>query len=631
MVDRAGNSLKQAREIKVSSRETTFKDFVGNSDNNDFYKFSFKNRTSFDLKLTGLSADANVELLKKTGKVIADSTNRGKKAEAINLNLDAGTYFIRVYPKSGDTNYQLRLTGNRDQAGETLNQARAIALSSSSKRFKDYVGLSDKNDFYAFSLSESKVVNLTLDGLTADAQLTLLNSNGQVLKASLNGGSTAESISETLEAGDYFIRVFPKGKASSKYTLTGFLETPFIPEEFTQSWINQIGTNASDRATDIALDTNGNLFVSGTSKGNLANANAGQVDGFIGRFDSTTGALEFDDQFGTANLDAFTSVAVASDGTVYGAGGRNLKAEGFTFTGDMYVGQYNAQLVEQDNFTINVSSIDSAAGIATDTSNNIYIVGASISIGFRVTSKSVVRKYDSAGRMQVLGNEIAEITTSGAATDVAVDADGNIYVLGITGASITADVNNPFTNGDTFIGKYDSAGNELWFETLGGGTGSSELGRRLGVDSNGNVYIVGSTTGSLPGNTNAGGTDAFVAKYASDGARKWVKQLGTAGEDAASAISVDNVGNIIVGGYSEGGLFSNATLGGRDAWVAKYNGDGTQIAALQFGTTQDDAVYGAVVDGSNVYLAGETAGSLEGSNAGDLDIWVAQYTLSAIA
>ncbi|MFN9960591.1 MAG: pre-peptidase C-terminal domain-containing protein, partial [bacterium] len=54
-----------------------------------------------------MSADADVQLLGATGSVLASSTNGGSSTEAISSSLNAGTYYVRVYPYSGSTNYAL--------------------------------------------------------------------------------------------------------------------------------------------------------------------------------------------------------------------------------------------------------------------------------------------------------------------------------------------------------------------------------------------------------------------------------------------------------------------------------------------------------------------------------------------
>lgn len=104
-VDNAGNTLSSARVITVGASATNYTDFVGSTDTNDYYRFAVANTSNLNLSLTGLSSDADVELLNSSGAVITSSSNSGTTAESISRQLTAGTYYIRVFPYSSSTNY----------------------------------------------------------------------------------------------------------------------------------------------------------------------------------------------------------------------------------------------------------------------------------------------------------------------------------------------------------------------------------------------------------------------------------------------------------------------------------------------------------------------------------------------
>ncbi|GAB4386241.1 MAG: hypothetical protein Kow00121_52420 [Elainellaceae cyanobacterium] len=74
----------------------------------DYYSFSLTGRSSFNLSLNRLQDNVNVFLL-KAGKVVARSAKGGKKPETINTTLEAGTYYIRVNQKQGNSRYRLTL------------------------------------------------------------------------------------------------------------------------------------------------------------------------------------------------------------------------------------------------------------------------------------------------------------------------------------------------------------------------------------------------------------------------------------------------------------------------------------------------------------------------------------------
>jgi hypothetical protein len=132
-VDLAGNTLATARAITVGSSTTSYTDWVGSTDTNDYYRFSLANSGNFNLGLTGLTADADVQLLNSSGSLIASSTNGGTASESITRQLSAGTYYIRVYPYSGNTNYNLAVSasGGGDWFSQNLRDAGLISTARS--------------------------------------------------------------------------------------------------------------------------------------------------------------------------------------------------------------------------------------------------------------------------------------------------------------------------------------------------------------------------------------------------------------------------------------------------------------------------------------------------------------------
>ncbi|MFN6299660.1 MAG: S8 family serine peptidase [Microcystis sp.] len=213
-VDLASNTLATARAIAVGSSTNSYTDSVGSTDTNNYYCFSLANSGNFNLGLTGMTAGADVQLLNSSGSVIASSTNGGTASESITSQLSAGTYSIRVYPyQSANTNYNLAVSAAPlapvDLAGNTLATARAITVGSSTTSYTDWVGSTDTNDYYCFTLANSGNFNLGLTGMTADADVQLLNSSGSVIASSVRAGTASESITSQLSAGTYYIRVYP--------------------------------------------------------------------------------------------------------------------------------------------------------------------------------------------------------------------------------------------------------------------------------------------------------------------------------------------------------------------------------------------------------------------------------------
>jgi len=155
-VDLASNTLATARAIAVGSSTNSYTDSVGSTDTNDYYCFSLANSGNFNLGLTGMTADADVQLLNSSGSVIASSTNGGTASESITSQLSAGTYYKRVYPYTGDTNYNLAVSattatvtpGYSAISGYGLvNAAKAVAGALNQTPFADVPTFGGANDW----------------------------------------------------------------------------------------------------------------------------------------------------------------------------------------------------------------------------------------------------------------------------------------------------------------------------------------------------------------------------------------------------------------------------------------------------------------------------------------------------
>lgn len=150
----AGNTLSSALDIGVLNSSQTFNDFVGSSDNNDYYRFTLSTAANFNLSLTGLSSDADVQLLNSSGGVLASSEAGSTISEAIRQVLAAGSYYIRVFPYTGSTNYTLTLSAtaviassgfNSTYGYGLVNAAAAVAQSIGQPTFTDVANQGGNN------------------------------------------------------------------------------------------------------------------------------------------------------------------------------------------------------------------------------------------------------------------------------------------------------------------------------------------------------------------------------------------------------------------------------------------------------------------------------------------------------
>jgi hypothetical protein len=144
------------------------------------------------------------------------------------------------------------------------------------------------------------------------------------------------------------------------------------------------------------------------------------------------------------------------------------------------------------------------------------------------------------------------------------------------------------------------------------------------VDSSGDVYSVGYTSGSLF-TTSAGGIDFWVSKVSgTNGSPVWGVQAGTNTDDAAYGIALDSSGDVLICGRTLGSLYAAHVGSLDDYWVAKHSGsDGSLIWGVQLGTTGHNYADSVAVDSNDdVLVTGYTSDSLHGTYLGSLDVWV---------
>ena len=90
----------------------------------------------------------------------------------------------------------------------------------------------------------------------------------------------------------------------------------------------------------------------------------------------------------------------------------------------------------------------------------------------------------------------------------------------------------------------------IWTKLLG--TSSDDYAKSLTTGSDGAIYVAGSTYGNLDGQVNSGDRDAFVTKYNTDGTKAWTKLLGTGSYDWVSSLTTGSDGAIYVAGSTGG-------------------------------------------------------------------------------
>ena len=106
-----------------------------------------------------------------------------------------------------------------DLAGNTIDENRKVNVASNGKTYQGWVGSNDTDDYHAFSLGATNEFELSLDGLSNDANVELLDKEGNVILSSANSGTEAESISTTLNTGNYRVRVNSAAEFGTPYNM----------------------------------------------------------------------------------------------------------------------------------------------------------------------------------------------------------------------------------------------------------------------------------------------------------------------------------------------------------------------------------------------------------------------------
>ncbi len=379
----------------------------------------------------------------------------------------------------------------------------------------------------------------------------------------------------------------------------------------TELWTRQFGTFGG--ATGVAVDSSGNVLVVGYTYSTLpGQTHAGGEDAFVRKYDPN-GTELWTRQFGTSSLDQAKGVAVDSSGNILVVGETAGALPGQTQAGsrDVFVRKYDAGGNELWTRQFGTSDFDEAYGVAVDSSGNVLVVGDTIGTFPGQTQAggedAFVRKYDPNGTELWTRQFGASGLGLDNALDVAVDSNGNVLVVGRTEGTLPGQTGAG--SRDAFVRKYDAGGNELWTRQFG--TSSLDEAFGVAVDSSGNILVVGATSGALPGQTHAGNWDAFVRKYDPNGTELWTRQFGTSSLDDAFGVAVDSNGNVLVVGRVYNAALPGQTQAGYgDAFVRKYDANGTELWTEQFGTLGTDEASGVAADSSgNVLVVGFINGS----------------------
>lgn len=311
------------------------------------------------------------------------------------------------------------------------------------------------------------------------------------------------------------------------------------------------------------------------------------------------------------------------------------------------------------------SNIERGLEVDTDSEGNIYLSGETYSVtaiadaGFQLvngggTSDCFLVKFNALGERQwatYYGGTGSGANLRERGNGVATDSEGNVYLGGITSSTSAIASAGAFQTDyggglfDGFIAKFDADGARLWSTYFGGA--EEEYAMNVGVDGLDNVYLCGYTfteTGmAFEGHqeTFGGFADGFVVKFNSVGDRIWSTYYGGVNAEIVHDVEGDELGNVFVSGVttsaegiSSPGAFQEDAGGGQDAFLVKFNADGSRDWGTYYGqlwVERGDAI--AIDTTGNVYMGGKNTapdggaspGAFQTSGGGTSDGFLSKY------
>jgi ASPM-SPD-2-Hydin domain-containing protein/beta-propeller repeat-containing protein len=517
----------------------------------------------------------------------------------------------------------------------------AIAVDSTGNTY--IVGTTGASDFP----TTAGVFQTTRTGTNGNAFVTKLNPAGTALVFStyLGGsGQTGRFDNATGVAVDSSGNVYVTGSTpSTDFPVTsnnayqivnngtptnGFL-TELNSTGTTLVYSTFLGGSGNDSCAAIAIDSNGNAYVTGSATSTnfpvtpaTAIQTTGQSTGlaFISRFNTTfsgTGSLVYSTLLGGTSSNQGTGIAVDASFNAYITGqttSTDFPVTSSAFQSTLKGTAGNAFVARVDTTTTNdlvyatylggtatgSGSGDIGNAIALGPSSNVFVTGSTKTTDFPVTSGVLqstpknTNKTTFVARLDTTKSNGASLVYStylggssqDAAAAIAADSSGNAYVAGSTASADFPTIPGApqFTRGTQsrntgYVSVLNPTGSALSFSTYFGGSGG-DAATGIGLDSAANIYISGITGSSdFPVTTGAFQTTfktgaAFVAKLSP-----------AAATGVILSPAAGNFGNQPVGVTSQPLIVTLANLTGSPLTITKISIAGANAADFAVGNS----------------------------------------------
>lgn len=303
-------------------------------------------------------------------------------------------------------------------------------------------------------------------------------------------------------------------------------------------WARSLGGDNDDAGEDIAVDPDGNVYVTGLFRDTVLIRRGpgrfdlpifliseGSADAFVAKLDPD-GQFLWARAFGARGLDAARAISVDDAGNVYVAG----------------VFAHEVDFDRTASYPDHRDLLNSAG-----------------------RQDTFLLKFDRNGTFlwaRAIGSGVDIAVNSDGGLGVAADLSGDVYATGYFAGPADFDRQNIRPDGediltseaghDTFVVKFNANGGFVWARAIGGISEVaflSDAGRDIALDANGNAYITGQYLGEADFDRTAthsndadimqgfGGPDVFVVKFDADGNFLWVRGLGSDNDDYGFGIA----------------------------------------------------------------------------------------------
>jgi uncharacterized protein (TIGR03437 family) len=485
--------------------------------------------------------------------------------------------------------------------------------------YASYFGGSDNDS--SRGIAVDAVGNVYITGFTFSNNLPVTSGSFQT---SFHGGTAGGVL-----GGDVFV---------AKFTAAGAF-----------AYVTYVGGSQDDLGSAIAVDANGNAYVTGYTdstdfptvagsfqtkyQGDGGNKWYGPVgDAFAFKLNPAGSALVYSTYLGGSLDDRGTAIAVDKAGNAY-------------VGGDTISSNFPVLNAYQSTYKGGGGSPSFCCGDPSP---------------FMTFGDGFITKLNPAGTGLVFstyfGGSLDETVTA-----LAVDGSGDVYIGGSTlstdfpilnayqshlAGAANSNAQPVYTIGDGYVAKFDPAGKLLYSTYLGGSSDDAVMG--LAIDGSGAAYVTGFTSSSnfpvsetaaqrsfagpstITGQRGFVWGDAFAAKLSPAGdSLVYSTFIGGSADDAGLAIAVDPSGNAYIGGFANstnfpisqnalqpsyggaGGAGETALDPTGDGFLTEISSDGSKILfSTYYGGELDDAISSVARDSQgNVYLSGVTISS----------------------